>query len=678
MNSAAWSDSSSGGRLRRSNGRPHAPTLLRGGGRGGTRSRGGPASARAGAAGCRNAEPNPPRRPHAQGHWRHARLRGHRAVRPRARGRPDGAPGALEHRPPGAHGPVAGIGGRPRPSAPASARSRFAGGGAPGRGDAWPPRDQANAAVGAAGGAGGTRRGSDASPTVYRIRLSPPPNLLQRGLDPIRILDALGELGEVVRVGVDTSRLPPLEALDPERAYLGFDCWLRSAQPRDRIEACFEFVGDPAAVIIEPVDDTAARGLAEPAPLPSEATTIRVATERVDRLVDLVGELVIAHSMMAESVAGLTPERIAELERAVAQMGRHVRTLQDRVMPVRMLPIRVAFGRIQRTIRDLAQALGKQVRLEMSGEETELDKSVIEQISDPLLHLVRNAVDHGIEDPEARRRAGKPEAGRLGLRAYQQGGSIYVEVSDDGRGLDRATILAKAAAAGLLSGKAPLTDEQAFDLIFHPGFSTAERVTEISGRGIGMDVVKRNVGLLGGSIAIQSERGRGATFRLKLPLTLAILDGQTLRVGGETYILPLASIVESVQARCGDFRDLPGGGEVITLRSEAFPVLRLARLFGVIADGDDRSHGLVVIVEDAGRRLGLLADELLNQQQVVIKSLEANFRRLEGIAGATVLGDGRVALIIDVPGLVALGRSALRLREHGAVRLTGGVVEAAR
>jgi len=525
---------------------------------------------------------------------------------------------------------------------------------------------------------GAPRRGSDASPTVYRIRLSPPPDLLQRGLDPIRILDALGELGEVVRVGVDTSRLPPLEELDPERAYLGFDCWLRSAQPRDRIEACFEFVGDPAAVIIEPVDDTAARGLAEPAPLPSEATTIRVATERVDRLVDLVGELVIAHSIMAESVVGLTPERIAELERAVAQMGRHVRTLQDRVMAVRMLPIRVAFGRIQRTIRDLAQALGKQVRLEMSGEETELDKSVIEQISDPLLHLVRNAVDHGIEDPEARRRAGKPEAGRLGLRAYQQGGSIYVEVSDDGRGLDRATILAKAAAAGLLSGKAPLTDEQAFDLIFHPGFSTAERVTEISGRGIGMDVVKRNVGLLGGSIAIQSERGRGATFRLELPLTLAILDGQTLRVGGETYILPLASIVESVQARRGDFRDLPGGGEVITLRSEALPILRLARLFGVSADGDDPSHGLVVIVEDEGRRLGLLADELLNQQQVVIKSLEANFRRLEGIAGATVLGDGRVALIIDVPGLVALGRSALRAGERGAVRHTGAVLEAAR
>ena len=521
-------------------------------------------------------------------------------------------------------------------------------------------------------------RGADRSPVDYHIRFNPPSDLLQRGLDPIRILDALGELGEVMRLGLDSSSLPSLEELDPERAYLGFDCWLRSAQPRDRIEACFEFVGDPAAVTIETVRDAAGRLSAASAAMPSEAATIRVATERVDRLVDLVGELVIAHSMMAESVASVTPDRIAELERAVAQMGRHVLSLQDRVMAVRMLPIRMAFGRIRRSIRDLAQALCKQVVLETSGEETELDKSVIEQISDPLLHLVRNAVDHGIEAPEVRRSAGKPEAGRLGLRAYQQGGSIYIEVSDDGRGLDRASILAKAAAAGLRLGQSALTDEQIFDFIFQPGFSTAERVTEISGRGIGLDVVKRNVALLGGSITIQSERGRGTTFRLKLPLTLAVLDGQALRVGGETYILPLASIVESVQARRGDFRHLPGGGEVIARRSETLPMLRLARLFGVSADGDDPSHGLVVIVEDEGRRVGLLVDELLNQQQVVIKSLEANFRKLEGIAGATVLGDGRIALIIDVPGVIALGRPAHRVLEPGATRQTGAVVEAGR
>jgi len=521
-------------------------------------------------------------------------------------------------------------------------------------------------------------RGAERDPAVYAIRFSPPPDLLQRGLDPMRILQSLGELGEVVRFRLDASRLPIIEELDPERAYLGFDCWLRSAQPRERIEACFEFVGDPAAVSIEAIRDVPDRGAGEPAAPASEAATIRVATERVDRLVDLVGELMITHAMVAESMVKLAPDQLAEIEYAVAQMGRHVRTLQDRVMAVRMLPIRVAFGRIRRTVRDLAQALGKQVVLETSGEDTELDKSVIEQISDPLIHLVRNAVDHGIEPPEERQRAGKPEAGRLNLGAYQQGGNIYVEITDDGQGLDREAILAKAAAAGLLPGAGPLSDEQVFGLIFQPGFSTAERVTETSGRGIGLDVVKRNVDLLGGSITIQSERGRGATFRLKLPLTLAILEGQTLRVSGETYILPLASIVESVQPRDQDVRRLPGGGEIITRRSEVIPILRLARLFSVRSGGEDEVHRLVVIVEDEGRRLGLLVDELLDQQQVVIKSLEANFRRLEGIAAATVLGDGRVALILDVPGLVVLGRSALAALDSEPGRQAGAIVEAAR
>jgi two-component system, chemotaxis family, sensor kinase CheA len=521
-------------------------------------------------------------------------------------------------------------------------------------------------------------REAERGSAVYAIRFSPPPDLLQRGLDPMRILESLGELGEVVRFGLDASRLPSLEELDPERAYLGFDCWLRSAEPRERIEACFEFVGDPAAVSIEAVPDAPDPVVAEAAAPASEAATIRVATERVDRLVDLVGELIITHAMVAESVVGLPPDRLAKIEHAVTQMGRHVRALQDRVMAVRMLPIRVAFGRIRRTVRDLAQALGKQVVLETSGEDTELDKSVIEQIGDPLIHLVRNAVDHGIERPEARRQAGKPEAGRLNLGAYQQGGSIYVEVTDDGQGLDREAILVRAAAAGLLPGAEPLSDEQVFGLIFQPGFSTAERVTETSGRGIGLDVVKRNVDLLGGSVAVHSERGRGTTFRLKLPLTLAILDGQTLRVGGETYILPLASIVESVQSGDQDVRRLPGGGEIITRRSDVVPILRLARLFGVRSGSEDAAHRLVVIVEDDGRRLGLLVDELLDQQQVVIKSLDANFRRLEGIAAATVLGDGRVALILDVPGLVELGRSALGALDSGPGRHGGAIVGAAR
>jgi two-component system chemotaxis sensor kinase CheA len=504
------------------------------------------------------------------------------------------------------------------------------------------------------------RRAPLGPPTLYEIHFRPPPDLLQRGLDPLTILEALGELGEVALLAPDLTRLPPLEQMDPERLYVGFTCRLQSRESRERIEACFEFVGDPAAVTIEAVAGAADAGAADATAPAGETTTLRVPAARVDRLIDLVGELAITQSMVAQLVAGFAPDRLAELETAVAQMDRHVRDLQDRVMAVRMLPIRTAFGRIQRAVRDLAQSQGKQVQLEISGEETELDKGVIEQIGDPLIHLIRNAVDHGIEPPEVRRQAGKPEAGRLELRAYQQGGHIFIEVADDGAGLDRDKILSRAVASGRIAAQEVPADEQVFGLIFEPGFSTAETVTEVSGRGIGMDVVKRHVELLGGSITIQTERGRGTTFRLKLAPTMAVLDGQVLQVGGETYVLPLASIVESVQPRSGALRQIPAQGDVITLRSEVLPVLRLARLFDVPPRTHESSQGLVVVVEDEGRRLGLFVDELLDQRQVVLKSLEANFRKLEGIAGATVLGDGRVALILDVPGLVTLSRSVPR------------------
>ncbi|HEU5323290.1 MAG TPA: chemotaxis protein CheA, partial [Methylomirabilota bacterium] len=315
------------------------------------------------------------------------------------------------------------------------------------------------------------------------------------------------------------------------------------------------------------------------------------------------------------------------------------------------------FSRFPRVVRDLAQAGGKDVVLEMRGEDTELDKSVIEQISDPLIHLVRNAVDHGIETPEARREAGKPETGRIALRAWQQGGNIYLEITDDGGGLDRERILAKAVEHGLLAAGDTPSDDEILALIFRPGFSTAERVSEVSGRGVGMDVVARNVEALGGSISIHSDHGRGTTFRVKLPLTLAILDGQALRVGEETYILPLLSVVESVRPLRGQLNHVLGGGETILIRDQVLSLIRIHRLFGVSAATEDPTEGLVVIVEHDGRRVALLVDELLDQQQVVIKSLEANFQRMEGMAGATILGDGRVALILDVPGLVALSRA---------------------
>lgn len=384
------------------------------------------------------------------------------------------------------------------------------------------------------------------------------------------------------------------------------------------------------------------------------AASIRVPVDKVDRLLDLVGELVITQSMVSDTVSSYRPDRLASLRAAVALMDRHARELHERVMGVRMVPIRTLFARFPRLVRDVSVAVGKPAALAMAGEDTELDRTVIEKIADPLAHLVRNAVDHGLETPDVREALGKPAVGQLALGAYQQGGNIYIELTDDGRGLDRERLLAKARDLGLAGGDDPLSDDYVFGLIFRPGFSTAEKVTELSGRGVGMDVVRRNVEALGGSIAIRSEHGRGTTFRIKLPLTLAILDGQLLSVGRETYVLPLVSIVESVRPRAAQLTVVLGAAEAVTIRNRVLPMLRLHRLLGVPPKSEDPTEGLLVIVEHDGQQAALLVDELLGQQQVVIKSLERHFEKVRGLAGATVLGDGRVTLILDVPGLAAL------------------------
>src|SRR5437870_5513830 len=381
----------------------------------------------------------------------------------------------------------------------------------------------------------------------------------------------------------------------------------------------------------------------------AEATTVRVSIEKVDSLVNLVGEIVITQSMIDRLVA--------DLAQAVAQMDRHARELHERVMAVRMLPIRTVFSRCQRLVRDLARAQGKQVVLETSGEDTEVDKGVIEQIADPLTHLLRNAIDHGIETPEARRLAGKPEVGSLRLRAYQEGGNIHLEVADDGRGLDRERIARKAVQVGLLTADARATDDEIFGLIFRPGFSTAETVSQVSGRGVGLDVVRRNIETLGGSVTVHTEPARGTTFHIRLPLTLAILDGQSLRVGSQTYVLPLTAIVESVRPRPEQVPGALTDGEVVVIRGRALPMIRLHHLFDIVPAVEDPAQGIVVLVEHEGRDVALLVDELLGQQPVVIKGLEANFQKVAGVAGATILSDGGVALILDVPGLVALSRA---------------------
>jgi two-component system chemotaxis sensor kinase CheA len=389
-----------------------------------------------------------------------------------------------------------------------------------------------------------------------------------------------------------------------------------------------------------------------------EEASIRVRIDRIDRLINLAGELVIAQSLVSQGVADFTPDQLAPLREAVIQMGRHAHELHERIMAIRMVPLKQLCWRMARLVRDLAPAVGKEAVLEFSGEHTELDKIVLEKIADPLTHLVRNALDHGLEPPTERRAAGKPATGVLRLQAYQQGGSVYIEVSDDGRGIDTQRLLAKARERGLIGPDQALTAEEALALIYRPGLSTAERVTEVSGRGVGMDVVKRNLEALGGSITTRTEIGRGTQFRIKLPLTVAVVDGQAVQVADQTYLLPLINILESVRPARGSVHSLPGAAELVVVRGQALPLVRLGRLFNLPVRVKGPCEGLVVIVEHEGRLAAVLVDEVLGQQQVVVKSLEAHFTKVEGISGATILGDGQVALILDVAELTTLAQAA--------------------
>ena len=402
----------------------------------------------------------------------------------------------------------------------------------------------------------------------------------------------------------------------------------------------------PPATPKQPLANVAAAGR-------GEAQTLRVATDKVDKLINLVGELVINQSMLNEVIQNFSMAKLPRLREAVADMERASRELQERVMAVRMLPIKNAFGRFPRLVHDLSVACGKRVELRTTGEDTELDKSVIEGIADPITHLVRNSVDHGMETPEERRAVGKSETGIISLHAFHEGGSIVIEVSDDGRGLNRERILRKAHERGLLSPSEPVpADETLYNFIFHPGFSTAATVTDVSGRGVGMDIARQTVQDLGGTIALNSTPGKGTRFRIRLPLTMAILEGLSLSVGNEVYILPLTSIVESIRPNPDDVRQIAGRAEVVVVRDETLPVLRLYEVFGAAPRFTDSTRGLLVIVENDGCKVALLVDELIGQSQAVIKSLETNYHKVEGIAGATIMGDGRVALILDVPGLI--------------------------
>ncbi|HBO5729359.1 chemotaxis protein CheA [Pseudomonas aeruginosa] len=397
-----------------------------------------------------------------------------------------------------------------------------------------------------------------------------------------------------------------------------------------------------------------ARGAAAPARGDGESGSIRVSVEKIDSLINLVGELVITQAMLGQLGEQLDPSRHERLQHALAQLEHNTRDLQESVMSIRMLPINFIFSRFPRLVRDTATRLGKQVELHLHGEHIELDKSVIEKLSDPLTHIVRNSIDHGIEPPAERLAAGKPASGTVKLAASHQGGSVVVEVSDDGRGLSRPRILAKARERNLPVHDG-MSDAEVWQLVFMPGFSTAETVTELSGRGVGMDVVKRNIGAMGGRIDIDSAPDMGTRIGIRLPLTLAILDGLIVAVEAVNYVIPLTYIVESLQARSDDVRGL--GGEdnaMIRVRGEYLPLFSLHELLRIGGEAPAPEQGIVVILESEGRSFALQVDELVGQQQVVIKSLEQNFRRVEGIAGATIMGDGSVALILDVDALPRL------------------------
>ncbi len=413
----------------------------------------------------------------------------------------------------------------------------------------------------------------------------------------------------------------------------------------------------PAAPVLVavPKEAPASRSSAEKPTRVSESSSIRVAVEKVDQLINLVGELVITQSMLAQRSNELDPVAHGDLITSMGQLQRNARDLQESVMSIRMMPMEYVFSRFPRLVRDLASKLNKQIELTLVGSSTELDKSLIERIIDPLTHLVRNSLDHGIESPDTRLAAGKSAVGNLVLSAEHQGGNICIEVTDDGAGLNRQRILAKAASQGMAVHD-NMSDEEVGMLIFAPGFSTAEQVTDVSGRGVGMDVVKRNIQEMGGHVEIQSKQGTGTTIRILLPLTLAILDGMSVKVSGEVFILPLNAVMESLQPRIEDLHPLAGGERVLEVRGEYLPLVELWKVFDVQGARTEATQGIVVILQTAGRRYALLVDQLIGQHQVVVKNLESNYRKVPGISAATILGDGSVALIVDVSALQGLNR----------------------
>ncbi|WP_203071332.1 chemotaxis protein CheA [Falsiroseomonas ponticola] len=500
--------------------------------------------------------------------------------------------------------------------------------------------------------------------TGWRILFRPHAALFRHANEPLLLIRALRALGPLAVTPL-LDRLPGLEALEPEDAVLAWTLDLAAPVPRGQVEEIFEFVVDDCDLAIEPLvpaveqpvlAEAQAQAAAPPAGAraeqPAAVQSVRVDVAKVDRLVNLVGELVINQAMLLQLGSAVPPEVCPGLVAGLETLSQHLRELQEGVMAIRTQPVKSVFSRMPRLVRELSAQLGKEVRLVVTGEATEIDKTVVEQLADPLTHLLRNALDHGLEAPDQREAAGKPRQGTVHLSAEQRGGRILIELSDDGRGIDRARVLARARERGIVASDAVLTDAEIDELIFMPGFSTAAVVSAVSGRGVGMDVVRRNIQSLGGRITVESRLGEGSRFVLSLPLTLAVMDGLVVSVGREAYILPISAIVESLRPRPQDIHDVVGRGQVLSIRGAYIPLLALHRVFGVADAVTDPSRGIVVIAEtDHAGRIGLLVDDLVGQHQVVVKSMEENYGPIPGIGGATILGNGRVALILDVAGL---------------------------
>jgi len=531
----------------------------------------------------------------------------------------------------------------------------------------------------------------------YSIKFIPEHRLAKTGNDPIFLFSALAELGELT-ICANTQDLPALMDIDAQELYLSWQLTLITDVEETEIIEVFEWVEDECLLLVEKISSlsesessqdftTTEPVTSKPTPQhitenkePSSSTqvtsapesdhddkskaskgkgktdlgSIRVGVDKVDSLINLVGELVITQSMLSELGNDFEMSKVERLTNGLEQLLQNTKELQESVMRIRMLPISFAFNRFPRLVHDLAIKTGKAMELVIKGEQTELDKTVMEQIGDPLVHLVRNAADHGIEQSDVRIANGKPEKGTISLDAYHQGGNIVIEIQDDGAGINTKTVLDKAIDKGLVDANATLTDSQIYDLLFEPGFSTAAEVTDISGRGVGMDVVKRNIQSLGGRIQVESALGKGSTFKVNLPLTLAILDGQLVKVGTETYIIPLISIVESLQVDNNLVNRVSGDMILYRLRDDNVPVLPIYKLFNLETERTEINNALLVVVEADGQKVGLMVDDLLAQQQVVIKSLKDNYQQVTGISGATILGDGSVAMILDIPSMIAM------------------------